>query len=115
MKHTEATKAKMSASHTGLPHSPETRAKISAAQKGRRAPSGEQHPRWKGGRWSKGVYVAGAQGYEHRAVMEQHLGRPLRSDEIVHHVNGDGRDNRIENLQVLSRAEHNRCHAGRSR
>jgi hypothetical protein len=42
--------------------------------------------------------------------MEQHLGRPLTSEELIHHVNGDGTDNRIENLQVVSRSEHMGIH-----
>lgn len=48
--------------------------------------------------------------FVHRKTMEDYLGRKLGFNEIVHHINGDTFDNRIENLEILSRAEHSRLH-----
>lgn len=39
----------------------------------------------------------------HRHVMEDHLGRALETEEHVYHVNGDSRDNRIENLIIIKK------------
>lgn len=53
-------------------------------------------------RQNKRGYVA-----EHRLVYEKYLGRFLDDKEVIHHINGDRADNRIENLQIaVGNSEH---------
>jgi len=51
------------------------------------------------------LYIA-----EHRLIMEKHIDRYLVKNEIVHHINEDTLDNRIENLQLMSASNHIKLH-----
>lgn len=47
----------------------------------------------------------------HRVVMENAIGRLLTDNEEVHHIDKNGHNNNISNLQLLSSQEHRRIHA----
>jgi len=42
----------------------------------------------------------------HRIIMENHLGRLLNEDEVVHHKNGNKKDNELSNLSLTTYSEH---------
>ena len=49
--------------------------------------------------------------HEHRQIVETLLGRPLKDGEVVHHMDGNKRNNDPENLVVLpSQSEHCKTH-----
>jgi len=56
------------------------------------------------------TYIGGRYVYEHRFLIEQKIGRLLKKEEIIDHINGNKLDNRIENLQILSPIAHNKKH-----
>lgn len=47
---------------------------------------------------------------EHRIRYEKFIGRKLKKGEVVHHINGDTKDNRIENLSLMKNHEHAQLH-----
>lgn len=83
---------------------------------------GKDHPSWKGGEYinDSGYVLKLHRNHpsnvrkpylrEHRLILEAHLGRILTKDEIVHHINGNKTDNRLENLMIVTRSEHIKMH-----
>lgn len=83
---------------------------------------GERNNHWKGRRYAdRAGYIwiyrpdhpyakRGGMVQEHRAVVEDRLGRYLEPHEVVHHRDENPSNNAPENLELVSRAEHVRIH-----
>lgn len=86
------------------------------------ANSGENSYTWKGGKFkTRSGYImvlkkshpyANANGYvaEHRLIMEEKIGRFMKHNEHIHHLNENRNDNRIENLELLDMGKHMSIH-----
>ena len=87
----------------GKNRSPELCKKLSLANLNRDHPKGQYSPNWKGGTrewWNK----------QARKIMEKYLNKKLTKKDIIHHKNGNWRDNRLENLLLTNRQEHAKIH-----
>lgn len=116
-------KNKISKAMKGRKLSEKTKEKIglanSISQKGR---IGVKSSAWKGGRIFQLGYIklylpkhpyADSKGYyqEHRYIMEQHIGRFLKPEEAIHHINRVKDDNRFKNLMLFkNKSEHRKYH-----
>lgn len=79
---------------------------------------GKNHSQWKGGKKASLGYIKvykpnhpmaqkGEYVLEHRLIMEKILGRPLKPYEVVHHIDGNKKNNKPSNLMLFrNQSEH---------
>lgn len=103
---------RISKQHKGKKLSDESKIKISEARKLK----GIGHEKMGKDGYIKVYYpdhpFASKDGYvrKHRLIMEQHIGRYLTKDEVVHHKNHVKNDNRISNLELMTAKQHSALH-----
>jgi len=108
-------KEKIRQSRLGVKMSKETKKKIGDSHRG------ERHWNWKGDTSiSKGYKFilkpnhprANTNGYVRESViiMEEAMGRYIKDDECVHHINKNTLDNRLNNLKLMTKSEHAKLH-----
>lgn len=106
-------------SRIGLKNSVETKEKriksFINSDYNKNRPTGRRHPQFKEAFIRDGYrYITDENGKkiaEHRHVMEIHIGRKLKSHEVAHHKDRNKLNNEINNLQLMTRAEHAKEHA----
>ena len=110
----EKTKEKLRIAHLGKKASIETRLKMSRQRAGKTRNTKKRtlSPTGYILLWEPKNPMSNSSGYvsEHRKVMSEFFGRILERSEIVHHINEIKTDNRIENLELLTRKEHGEHH-----
>lgn len=86
------------------------RFKVGHANRGKRLPARNGGLSDNGEGRTQIICRDGSKVFFYRAVMEAHLGHHLTTDEIVHHINGDSTDDRLENLEVTTQQIHTSRH-----
>lgn len=76
---------------------------------------GDKNPAWSGGRRQRRdgyieVWTLAGARLEHQVVMERKLGRPLKSGEVVHHLDENKSNNDPSNLKLTTQSDHIRHH-----
>ncbi len=110
-KHTKKSKLKISKASLG--RTPWNKGLTKKTDKRVAEMSGENHYNWGGGcvnsRGYKRIYkpkhpLSDVDGYirEHRVVMEKKLGRYLKPEEVVHHIDHNKRNNDQDNLMLFA-------------
>ena len=53
--------------------------------------------------------------FAHRKIMEEYIGRKLTTEEVIHHIDGDKLNNKLENLVLATKRDHGLMHGSLER